>query len=257
MSAFEATFSEANTLKKLIDSVKDLISDVNLDITPQGLSLQSMDSAHVALVSLTLSKDGFHKYKAEKPMTIGLSISNLGKVLKLANQDDKLTLRSKDNDSSLEIVFENDRQNKKTEFLLNLISLDSDHMGVPEQGLSSEIAMNSYDFSKLCKELHSLSETVNIRASSSFVQFAVDGEIGSGKVRIETGDPKKDENPEGDINLSFALRYLNMFNKASPLSNYVKLLLSNEAPLVVEYSIDKYGTLRYYLAPKVNEDAQC
>jgi proliferating cell nuclear antigen len=55
--------------------------------------------------------------------------------------------------------------------------------------------------------------------------------------------------------LSFALRYLNMFNKASTLCNYVKLMLATETPLVVEYEIESLGTLKYYLAPKINEDA--
>lgn len=56
--------------------------------------------------------------------------------------------------------------------------------------------------------------------------------------------------------LSFALRYLNMFNKAAPLCNFVKLMLAPETPLVVEYEIENLGSLKYYLAPKINEDAQ-
>jgi len=39
------------------------------------------------------------------------------------------------------------------------------------------------------------------------------------------------------INLSFALRYLNMFNKAATLSDRVTLQLGNDTPLVVEYKI--------------------
>jgi len=36
---FEATLKEAATLKKIIDAIKDLVTDVNIDATPQGLSL--------------------------------------------------------------------------------------------------------------------------------------------------------------------------------------------------------------------------
>ena len=38
-------------------------------------------------------------------------------------------------------------------------------MGIPETNYTSEITMNSFDFSKLCRELHQLSETVTIEAS--------------------------------------------------------------------------------------------
>jgi len=56
------------------------------------------------------------------------------------------------------------------------------------------------------------------------------------------------------VTLSFALRYLNMFNKASSLCNYVKLMLACDTPLVVEYEIENMGSLKYYLAPKINEN---
>lgn len=118
--------------------------------------------------------------------------------------------------------------------------------------------MNSFDFTKLCRELHQLSETVTIEASLQYVKFSIDGEVGSGTIEIQTNDnaAAKTEGKFDKVSLSFALRYLNMFNKASTLCNYVKLMLASETPLVVEYEIESLGTLKYYLAPKINEDAQ-
>ena len=55
------------------------------------------------------------------------------------------------------------------------------------------------------------------------------------------------------VSLSFALRYLNMFNKACTLTNSVKLMMAQETPLVVEFDIDSHGSIKYYLAPKINE----
>lgn len=71
--------------------------------------------------------------------------------------------------------------------------------------------------------------------------------------------------------LTFALRYLNFFTKATPLSPLVRLSLKTDQPLgewscdrnyvscdhidtVVEYRIEEFGHIRYYLAPKVEED---
>ena len=36
---FEAKLSDAATFKKIIEAIKDLVTDVNIDATPQGLSL--------------------------------------------------------------------------------------------------------------------------------------------------------------------------------------------------------------------------
>ncbi len=44
--------------------------------------------------------------------------------------------------------------------------------------------------------------------------------------------------------------------QATALSPSVKLFLSTEAPLMVEYKIENFGHLRYYLAPKMEDEAQ-
>jgi proliferating cell nuclear antigen len=56
------------------------------------------------------------------------------------------------------------------------------------------------------------------------------------------------------INLSFSLKYLLNFAKATVLSKHVTLSLSTEVPLLVEYKVNDVGYVRYYLAPKRNDD---
>ena len=51
--------------------------------------------------------------------------------------------------------------------------------------------------------------------------------------------------------LTFSLKYLANFCKATGLSKQVKLCLSNEVPLLVEYDLANSSYLRFYLAPKV------
>lgn len=47
--------------------------------------------------------------------------------------------------------------------------------------------MNSTDFTKLCRELYSLSDTVNFEITSKYVKFTVDGEVGQGSIMINSG----------------------------------------------------------------------
>jgi proliferating cell nuclear antigen len=54
------------------------------------------------------------------------------------------------------------------------------------------------------------------------------------------------------VSLTFSLKYLVNFTKASGLAGKVKLCLSAEVPLLVEYSLSGTSYLRFYLAPKVN-----
>jgi proliferating cell nuclear antigen len=214
-----------------------------------------MDSSHVALVNLQLSRDGFSSYRADRPLTLGLSITNLAKVMKLVNTNDSITLKCEDDPTFITIICQNQKADRTTSFNLNLITLDSEHLGIPETNYTSEITMNSNEFTKLCRELYSLSETVTFEISSAYVKFAVDGDVGSGSIMIRTSNEEVDESVKAEeaVKLSFALRYLNLFNKAYSLSSSVRISMAADTPLVVEYEVEQLGALKFYLAPKITD----
>ena len=58
------------------------------------------------------------------------------------------------------------------------------------------------------------------------------------------------------VALTFALRYLNNFAKACPLASSVKLALSKDVPLMVEFVIPDIGGLKFYLAPKIDDEEE-
>jgi proliferating cell nuclear antigen len=175
--------------------------------------------------------------------------------MKLVNNNDSITLSCRGPDPThLTILCESPASDRRTEFSLNLISLDSENLGIPETSYQSEITMNSAEFSKLCRELYSLSETVTFEITQNYVKFAIDGEVGTGNILIKTGGDEM-EGQRDAVALSFALRYLNLFNKAYSLANQVKISMSADTPLVVEYEVEGMGELKFYLAPKISEDA--
>jgi hypothetical protein len=48
--------------------------------------------------------------------------------------------------------------------------------------------MSSIEFAKICRELHSLNETVTITTFQNAIEFSVDGEVGDGKIRLGAGE---------------------------------------------------------------------
>ena len=120
--------------------------------------------------------------------------------------------------------------------------------------------MSSGEFTRICRELYSLNETVNIETTKNVIKFGVNSESVGGMIKIEENDSENlDEqtliNVEDEgVNLAFALRYLNMFTKASSLSQQVSLYLSKEFPLMVEYKLQQLGVLKFYLAPRISND---
>ena len=98
---------------------------------------------------------------------------------------------------------------------------------------------------------------MGIEASKDGIRFSCQGDIGSGSVTVRSHSnvEKPDNNVSIEltepVSLTFSLKYLVNFCKASGLSSRVRLCLSQEVPLLVEYQLTGTGYLRFYLAPKV------
>ena len=63
----------------------------------------------------------------------------------------------------------------------------------------------------------------------------------------------KVENGGSHTKLLSVNSYLGFFTKAATLSKTIKITLSLEFPLIVEYEIEDIGFAKFYLAPKIED----
>eukprot|EP00742_Colponemidia_sp_Colp-10_P002608 GILJ01002784.1.p1 GENE.GILJ01002784.1~~GILJ01002784.1.p1 ORF type:complete len:278 (+),score=54.23 GILJ01002784.1:53-835(+) len=257
----EARLQEGVVLKKIIDAIRELVNDVNLDCNATGITLQAMDSSHVSLVSLLLRNDGFEHFRCDRNISLGVNMQSLSKIIKCASNDDVITLKAEDSADTITFMFESDKADKISDFELKLMDIDSEHLGIPDTEYKTVIKMPAGEFQRICRDLSVLGDTVTVSATKEGVKFSVSGDMGSGNVtcRQNSDNAKEEENTtieiQEPVSLAFALRYLNFFTKATPLSPTVSLSMSADVPLVVEYKINNMGYLRFYLAPKIDEAA--
>lgn len=102
----ELRLVQGSLLKKVMESIKDLVNDANFDCSATGFSLQAMDSSHVALVSLLLRSEGFEHYRCDRNLSMGMNLSNMSKMLKCAGNDDIITLKADDGSDTVTFMFE-------------------------------------------------------------------------------------------------------------------------------------------------------
>lgn len=256
----EARLEQAALLKKVVDAIKELVQDCNFDCNDTGIALQAMDNSHVALVSMMLKAEVFSPYRCDRNIALGINLTSLTKVLKCAANEDIMTLKAEDAPDSLNLVFESPDNDRLSEYDIKLMDIDQEHLGIPETEYAATISMPSAEFQRICRDLMALSESVSIEATKEGVKFACQGDIGSGAVTLRSHSNV--DNPDQNIDiqltepvaLTFSLKYLVNFCKATALSKPVKLCLSNEVPLLVEYALAGSSYLRYYLAPKIGEE---
>ncbi|EMR82456.1 putative proliferating cell nuclear antigen protein [Botrytis cinerea BcDW1] len=256
----EARLEQADLLKKVVDAIKDLVQDCNFDCNDSGIALQAMDNSHVALVSMMLKAEGFSPYRCDRNVALGVNLTSLTKVLRAAQNEDILTIKAEDAPDVLNLVFESSESDRLSEYDLKLMDIDQEHLGIPDTEYAAVINMPSSEFKRICVDLMALSESVSIEASKDGVKFSCAGDIGNGAVtlRSHSNVDKPDLNVDIEltepVSLTFSLKYLVNFCKAAGLSKSVKLCLSNEVPLLVEYQLAGSSYLRFYLAPKIGDD---
>lgn len=183
----EAPFRQGNLLRKLVDCISGIVQEANVDCSPGGLSIQAMDSSHVALVHLLLRADGFddQKFQCERNTILGMNLVSLTKVLKVLEGGDKLLLRHEDDSDSITLVSENSDSSRRCEYQLKLMEIEDGSMGVPEEmEYKSKVSLSANEFAKIVRDMQVFGDTVNIRVDFDGVRFSSAGDLGEGFVHL-------------------------------------------------------------------------
>ncbi|NWW38460.1 PCNA protein, partial [Panurus biarmicus] len=255
---FEARLVQGSVLKRVLEALKDLITEACWDLGSGGISLQSMDSSHVSLVQLTLRSEGFDTYRCDRNIAMGVNLSSMSKILKCAGNEDIITLRAEDNADTLALVFEAPNQEKVSDYEMKLMDLDVEQLGIPVSNNSGCHRGCPWECLRVSVATLGLA---GCHCRCPWECLRVSLPLGNGNIKLsQTSNVDKEEEAvtiemNEPVQLTFALRYLNFFTKATPLSPTVTLSMSADVPLVVEYKIADMGHLKYYLAPKI-EDQQ-
>ena len=145
------------------------------------------------------------------------------------------------------------------EFQLNLLNLDIHTLSIPDMEYPTSIKMSSTEFVSLCRDFTHLSDTLKIEVKEQKATFSINGKAGVEKIVMKNNNAEKVEDQitivsDGAVSLSYGLQYLNSFAKASSLSGIVTLNISSKFPLMIEYEMQDIGFIKFYLAPKMDEN---
>ncbi len=256
MYLLELKTVQTNAIKVLIEALKEILTDANIEFNESGLKIVAMDSTKTILVHLKLNKEKFDKYTCKGKSIVGVSMLNLFKLIKTATNTDTLTFYiDESNQNVLGIVIENGEKNTITTYELNLMDLNEEHIDIPPQEFDSIITMPSTDFQKICRDMHNLSDTIEIKSVGSQLIFSCKGDFAKQETKVgETPDGvnfvKNNEISE-IIQGYYNLKHLVLFTKCTNLCTSIEIYMKNNFPIVINFSVGNLGKLKLALAPKV------
>ena len=252
---FELKTVQSSPFRTLVEALKEILTDANIEIDETGLKIMTMDPTHTVLVHLKLKASKFEKYYCESKRVIGVSMLYLFKLIKTMNNNDTLSLYIEADDKNrLGIKIENGEKNSRTKYKLKLMDLPGEDIHIPDSEFESVLTMPSGDFQKICRDMDNIAYNMEIRSVGNQLIFRCKGEYADQETIIgET--PKgmsylQNCNPEEVIQGLFALKHLVLFTKCTNLCPSIELYLKNDYPLIIKYDVGPLGSVKLCLAPK-------
>ena len=247
---------QATTFKQVVDALKEILMDVNLEFDESGLKIVAMDTTHVVMVHLKLNADRFENYFCEKKMYVGINILKLHMLIKTISNGDILTLFvEKEDRNRLGIRIENTEKNIRTTYYLSMLDINALEYNIPPVDFQSIITMPSVDLQKIIRDMNNLADTIEIRCVENNIYFKCKGEC----VQQETILGAENNQNFNIVNNSrnqeiiqgvFSLKYLTMFTKCTNLNNVVEVYLKNNFPIILKYNVASLGEIKLCLAPQ-------
>lgn len=257
---FEIRTIKSGAIKTLIEALKEIIPQGgNLIFDESGIKLLSMDTSHVILIHLRLDAENFEYYHCPNKHLVGVNMTNFFKLIKTMSNDDTITLfLENEDDNKLGIKIENATKQTKTVYKMSLLDLDEENLQIPSTTFTSVINIPSADFQKICRDMGSIAEYMEIKSIDNQLIFNCNGQFATQETSImENGNGSlsfiKNNDPNEIFQGVFSLKNLILFTKCTNLCVSIELYLKNDYPLIVNYNVASLGEIRLCLAPKVNE----
>lgn len=197
---------QSSIIKTVVESIKDILNDVPILCSPEGLKLLSVNPSRNILVHSFLDASKFTYFKCSETFIIGVNVLNLYKIIKTIEYNDILRIFITENEPhKLGIVFEN--KNTKTTIISYLHLLDLEYENMPSSITSEDynisLSINTTYFQKICRDMSNFSDKIEIKVYKNQLILNCSGEFCERKIirnynnlKNETIDEDSNENDE-------------------------------------------------------------
>jgi proliferating cell nuclear antigen len=246
---------QASTIKSVIDAMKEILMDVNLEFDENGMKIVALDNTHIVLIHLKLHADKFESYYCMKKLYVGINMLKFHMLIKTIQNGDILSLFiHKDDPNILGITIENNEKNVKTTYKLSMLDIDVVNVDIPPADFNTIITMPSAYLQKIIRDMHNLAEYIEIKNIGGKLILSCQGEFCCQETILATETQniqiKNNENTQEIIQGIFSLKYLSIFTKCTNLCSTVEIYLKNSYPIILQYSIASMGSVKLCLAQK-------
>jgi len=229
----------------IIGIISDLVLEVRLKVSKDGLSIMAIDPANVAMISFKLPASAFSELNVEAPDVLGVSLESLKAVLRRIHAGSVLVITKQENELNLQI------QDKiKREFNLALIEIEGEEKDIPSLEFTSKIEMASMDFAEAVEDCSVVADSCSFISEANKFVIQAKGSLNSFKSEFSSDELNMESQ---EATSRYSLEYLQKMIKATKIIDKIKINFSNDYPLRLDF-ITPFIELSFILAPRVEAE---
>ncbi len=250
---------QAKVFSSLNEALKDILYEANFRFDSSGISIKAINKSHSQFVHLELQADKFETFYCKAPLTLGIDLLQMHKLLHGITTDDTLVLSMSENNTTiLKIQILNEHTQVTKEYDLKLLDIDDQQSITNKIPYNNElpqfiIGLGTTRFKSICKELLSIGTMVEIICTNLELRFQCKGlgAKGSQIVSLAENNPHiyKRQSCNDIIQGMFSLKTLCQFTKFTSLGGTLELCLTNDKPISLRYTCADLGFITLFLAP--------
>jgi len=242
---FEAEI-QASKLQDTVSKLTALVDECKVRLDEDGLSIQAVDAANVAMVDVWLPKEDFASYQADEEL-LGVNLLRLADVVGMGGKGDTVALELNEETRKLRIEIDGLR------YTLSLIDPDSIHQepNVPELD-NAEFDVVGADIQQAVKASGLVSDHMGLRHDHGSLEGFAEGDTDDVTVDIDTIDGRGI--PDEKESSLFSLDYLDAMSKELPKDEDVRVELGDDYPIKFSAGLGEEGEMTYLLAPRIENE---
>ncbi len=250
---FELKTTQGSIFRNLVEALKEILMEANLEFDPLGVRVLDMDKTHTVMVFMRLHADKFTEFYCPSKFVVGVNMIYLYKLIKSMGNNDILTLYlPASNPNKLGIRLENAEKSTSTNFFLKLFDTNLEEFDPPNLSFTSTIHMSSAEFQKVCRDMNARDDgdEVEITSVGSDLIFRNVGDYSEQEtILTESASMKIQRVGKNEIVQGvFQLKHLVLFTKCTNLCQAIEMYMKNDYPLIIRYNFPSLGEVKLVLA---------
>jgi len=229
----------------IVGIISELVTEVRLKVTKDGMSVNAIDPANVAMVYFKIPNDLFSEFLIEKDQVLGVNLESLKAVLRRCGPGSSLTIEKFENTLKLGI-----QDRIRRDFTLALIDIESEEKEMPEWEFKSVVKMDSESFIEVIEDCSVVADACTFHAQPNKFTIEAHGPLNSARAEFSTDEV---EIHSDESKARFSLEYLNKFIKGGKISSRVTINFSDNHPMRINFPTGNV-LLSFILAPRIEQE---